>query len=105
MAKNTALVAGALGVVSRATMTYLADKPDWDVIGLSRRAPDFQTAARFLQLDLTNATACREALHDLTDITHVFYCANAPRSTVAEEVEPSLAILQYFDVGIGAGHE
>ncbi|MGB0551580.1 MAG: hypothetical protein ACPGQV_03235 [Alphaproteobacteria bacterium] len=55
MAKNTALVAGALGVVVRATMTYLADKPDWDVIGLSlsQRAPDFQTATRFLQHDLT----------------------------------------------------
>jgi hypothetical protein len=53
MAKNTALVAGALGVVVRASMTSLADKPDWDVIGFSRRAPDFQTATRFLQLDLT----------------------------------------------------
>ena len=75
MAKNTGLVAGPLSVVVRATMTYLADKPDWDVIGLPRRAPDFQTATRFLQLDLTDSTACREALHDLTNITHVFYCA------------------------------
>ena len=53
MAKNTGLVAGARGVVVRATMTYLADKPDWDVIGLYRCALDFQTAARFLKLDLT----------------------------------------------------
>lgn len=75
-------------------MTYLADKPDWDVIGLSRRAPDFQTATRFLQLNLTDATACREALRDLTNITHVFYCAYVPRATFAEEVEPNLAMSQ-----------
>jgi nucleoside-diphosphate-sugar epimerase len=58
MAKKTALVVGALGVVGRAMLTYLETLPDWDVIGVSRRLPDFPTKARFKQLDLTEAAAC-----------------------------------------------
>jgi nucleoside-diphosphate-sugar epimerase len=94
MAKKTALVAGALGVVGRATMTYLNELDDWNVIGLSRRAPDFKTDARFHQLDLTDADACRTVLGDIHDITHVFYCAYAPRLTFADEVDVNLAMLR-----------
>jgi nucleoside-diphosphate-sugar epimerase len=94
MAKKTALVAGALGVVGRATMTYLSGLDDWNVIGVSRRTPDFKTNARFHQLDLTDAEACRAILHDVHDVTHVFYCAYAPRPTFAAEVDVNLAMLR-----------
>ncbi len=94
MAKKTALVLGALGVVGRATMTHLAARPEWEVIGLSRRAPDFETSARFLQVDLSDATACRDALGGLADVTHVFFCAYAPRPTYEAEVDVNLAMLQ-----------
>jgi hypothetical protein len=42
-----ALVAGALGVTGRALMNHLASLSEWEVIGLSRRSPEFQTTARF----------------------------------------------------------
>ncbi len=94
MAKKTALVAGALGVVGRATMTHLAAQTDWDVIGISRRAPDFTTAARFLQLDLTDGAACGSVLGALAEVTHVFFCAYAPCPTYEEEVVANLTMLR-----------
>ena len=94
MTKKTALVAGALGVVGRATMTYLASQPDWEVIGLSRRSPDFATSARFHPLDLTDRAACAQVLRALPEVTHVFFCAYAPRSTYEEEVEVNLLMLR-----------
>ena len=93
MAKKTALVAGALGVVGRATMTYLEAQSDWEVIGLSRRAPDFETMARFHQLDLTDGAACHGVLNGVTDVTHVFFCAYAPRPSVEIEADVNLAML------------
>ena len=38
-ARYHALVAGASGVVGRRLAEVLAGDPDWEVIGLSRRAP------------------------------------------------------------------
>jgi nucleoside-diphosphate-sugar epimerase len=100
MAKKTALVVGALGVVGRAMLTYLETQPDWDVIGVSRRAPDFPTKARFEQLDLTDAAACRAVLGQFQDVTHVFYCAYAPRPTFEAEVVVNLAMLKNLMAGL-----
>lgn len=100
MAKKTALVAGALGVVGRAMLTHLEGHPDWDVIGLSRRAPDFKTDARFQRLDLEDAEACRAVLGGLCDVTHVFYCAYAPRPTFEAEVDINLAMLRNLMAGL-----
>ena len=47
-----ALIAGALGVVGRALVEHLENDPKWDVIGLSRRSPDFETSAKFISVDL-----------------------------------------------------
>jgi nucleoside-diphosphate-sugar epimerase len=73
---------------------YLEGRSDWDVIGLSRRAPDFKTGVRYLQLDLTDADACRRVLGELTAVTDVFYCAYAPRPTFGEEAEVNLIMLR-----------
>ena len=56
-----ALIAGALGVVGRALVEHLDDDPEWEVIGLSRRAPDFETKATFLSLDLLDPAATQSA--------------------------------------------
>ena len=71
------LVVGALGLVGRGVLEAMEDAADYELIGLSRRAPDFPTRARFLSLDLTDRTACRNVLSDpvLSDITHVVYTA------------------------------
>ena len=91
---------GALGVVGRAMLTYFDGHPDWAVIGLSRRAPDFKTGARFEQLDLEDAEACRAVLGGLNDVTHVFYCAYAPRPTFEAEVVVNLAMLRNLMAGL-----
>lgn len=72
---GTVLVAGALGVVGRAALECYAAREGWEVIGLSRRAPDFETRARWVSLDLTDRVACEAALPDLRDVTHVVYAA------------------------------
>jgi hypothetical protein len=41
---NKALVAGALGVTGRALVNHLVSLGNWEVIALSRRRPEFQTA-------------------------------------------------------------
>lgn len=68
---------------------------DWDVVALSRRQPDFETAARYVSVDLLDRQAvdsfCRESCRD---VTHVFFTALQSRSTVFEEVAPNLAMLQ-----------
>jgi nucleoside-diphosphate-sugar epimerase len=89
----TALIAGALGVVGRALVEHLEDDPDWRVIGLSRRAPDFGTSATFLSVDLLDAADTKAKLGGLADVTHVFFTPYAPRATFAEEVAPNLAML------------
>lgn len=92
-----ALIAGALGVVGRALVEHLEDDPDWEVVGLSRRAPDFETSATFLSLDLLDRAATQSALGDISDVaadvTHVFFTPYAPRETFAAEVAPNLAML------------
>ena len=70
-----ALVAGALGVVGRANVEHLTSLPGWEVVALSRRAPDFETQATFVATDLTDAKGCRDALKDHRDFTHVIFAA------------------------------
>lgn len=75
MAKRKALVAGGLGIVGRALVQHLETLDDWDIVALSRRAPDFDTRATFIPVDLTDRAACEAALGDLGDITHIFFAA------------------------------
>lgn len=70
-----ALVVGGLGVVGRANVEYFSTLPDWSVVGLSRRAPDFETRARFIACDVTDRGALRSALAGHPDITHVIFAA------------------------------
>jgi len=84
MAKYKALVAGATGVVGRRLASYLASRPDWEVTGLSRRAP---TGAPFssIEVDLTDARDCAAKLSDIAPATHILYAARYQHSTGAPE--------------------
>ncbi|MEP4379600.1 MAG: SDR family oxidoreductase [Alphaproteobacteria bacterium] len=93
MTQNTALIAGALGVTGRALVEHLEDKPDWDIVALSRRAPDFPTRATFLSVDLTDAADCRAKLAAHREITHVFYTAYSQQATVAAEIPVNVGML------------
>jgi nucleoside-diphosphate-sugar epimerase len=77
MAKHKVVIFGALGLVGRSVIQALEGRTDWDVIGISRRAPDFATRARFVALDLTDRTACMRVLGatPFADVSHVVYAA------------------------------
>jgi nucleoside-diphosphate-sugar epimerase len=88
-----ALVVGALGVTGRAAVNYLTSLGDWEVIGLSRRTPEFQTSANYIAVDLLDRSALEERLGEMTDITHVFFAALQPAANFFDEVAPNLAML------------
>jgi nucleoside-diphosphate-sugar epimerase len=74
---STLLVAGASGVVGQAAVEAFAARAGWQVVAVSRRAPDIPPAAqwRHLPLDLRDEGACREAATGLRDVTHVVFAA------------------------------
>ena len=69
------LVVGGLGVVGRANVEYFTTLPDWSVVALSRRAPDFDTPAQFISCDVTDRSALRSVLAGHPEITHVVFAA------------------------------
>jgi nucleoside-diphosphate-sugar epimerase len=93
MSDRHAVVVGGLGVIGRALIDHLTGDPSWDVVALSRRAPDFETTARFLSVDLREKDSATAALAELTETTHVFYAAYQPMPTRSLEVDANLALL------------
>ncbi len=94
MARQVALVAGALGVVGRAMLEKLEHMPEWDIIGLSRRKPDFPTRAKFISLDLGDKASVAALAGDLAPVTHLFYAAVQQTATFAEGVPVNLNMLR-----------
>ena len=88
-----ALVAGALGVSGRALVNHLVALGDWEVIGLSRRKPEFKTPARYIAVDLLNRSDVEA--QELGEITHIFYAALQMQGNLFEEVAPNLAMLRH----------
>ena len=93
MARKTAVVVGSLGVIGRNLVHHLEPQDEWDIVGLSRRTPDFPTRMRAIAVDLLDEADCGAKLGDLTGATHVFYCAFQARPTWAEHNAPNLAML------------
>ena len=73
--QNKAVVVGALGVIGRYIVEKLLDEPDWQVVGLSRRAKPDSPRYRHVSVDLLDADDTNRKLAALTDVTHVFYAA------------------------------
>lgn len=94
MKTKKCIVAGALGVAGRALIEHLEACGHWEIIGLSRRPPNFRTSARFIAVDLEDAADCTEKLAATTGVTHIFFAAYTPRPSLAAEVGPNLAMLQ-----------
>lgn len=91
--KRTALIVGGTGVAGRALLAHLTSLDDWDVIGVSRRRPDFQTRARWIEADLHDEQAARAQLGGLKDVTHLFYTAYVDAPSFAEQRAPNSAML------------
>lgn len=95
-AGNKAIVTGVTGVIGRSLAQYLSSQENWTVIGLSRRKTDLaDVPGRFqhIQIDLLNASECRDKLRGVQGITHIFHAAYVDRPTMAERVPPNMAIL------------
>lgn len=91
-----ALVAGALGVSGRALVNHLATREGWEVIGLSRRSPEFQSPARHIAIDLLNRSDVEACADSLGDVNHIFFAALYWGKNVFEEVTPNLAMLTHI---------
>jgi nucleoside-diphosphate-sugar epimerase len=89
-----ALVAGALGVSGRALVNHLLDLGDWEVIGLSRRKPEFKTLARYIAIDLLQRSDVETCVDELGEVTHIFFAALQMGGNFFEEIAPNLAMLQ-----------
>lgn len=76
MSVGNVVVAGASGVVGQAAVEAFV-AAGWNVIALSRRAPDIAPSPRWqhLKLDLLDADACSAAAREMSGITHVVYAA------------------------------
>ena len=95
------LVVGALGLVGQGVLEDMEDASNWELIGVSRRLPDFATRARFISLDLTDRAACRQAftVPALGGVTHLVYTALHERPDLiggwreAEQIETNRIML------------
>jgi len=73
--QNKAVVVGGLGVIGRYIVERLIEKPDWQVVGLSRRKTSDRPRYRHIAIDLLDAEDTESKLAELRDVTHVFYAA------------------------------
>jgi nucleoside-diphosphate-sugar epimerase len=92
MPTRKCIVAGALGVAGRGLLAELENRPEWDVVAISRRRPDFDSRADFMAIDLLDPQQTQRAMKGI-DATHIFFAAYAPRGTLAQEVSPNAAML------------
>jgi len=94
MSRPCALIAGASGVVGRALVRTLAERPDWDVIALSRSATPGSNY-RAIAADLSCATDTRDRVASLAEVTHLLYCARATHSMAQREsVDDNVVMLR-----------
>ena len=73
--KGKMLVIGARGIVGRSVIQYFSQRPYWEVIGVSRRKPEFGKDLDWINLDLRDKESCEAHLAGLSDITHISYSA------------------------------
>lgn len=73
--KKKIMIVGALGTVGRSALEYFEALPEWDVVGLSRRAPDFDTRAEWVSVDLRDKADAATKIGSVSGITHIAYAA------------------------------
>lgn len=100
--KRVVLVIGATGMTGRYFLQYADRSAALEAIGVSRRAPDYPTDARFISIDLSNADEAHSRLSGLPDVTDVVYAGFVPAPTWQEQVAPNVAMLVNTVRGIEA---
>ena len=93
MKHNTALIAGASGLIGNRIAEQLIVAGNWDVIALARRPPATPNM-RWIAVDLADLEDCRCKLVDLPAVTHVFYAARYDHPEgIRESVDINAAML------------
>jgi nucleoside-diphosphate-sugar epimerase len=93
MALNTALIAGASGLIGRRIAEHLLATGNWDVIGVARRPPH-TPGIRWIGVDLADLEDTRRKLAGLEGVTHVFHAARFDHPEGSpESVEINAAML------------
>ncbi|MEV3869981.1 SDR family oxidoreductase [Streptomyces sp. NPDC049906] len=97
-----ALVVGGTGIAGRALCRELVER-GWQVLSLSRTAPEPRAGVRAVTADLTDPRSVATALAGLAP-THVFLTAWSPRATEAENIAVNSAMVRHvLDAAGGAG--
>ena len=91
--RKTALVIGATGIIGGNLIRHLDTLEDWDVIGLSRGAPDYHSRMEHISVDLLDPGDCEAKLGRLGHVTHVFFAGYTDRPTWAEQDPANTALL------------
>lgn len=93
MPRNSAIIAGATGVIGRGLTESLATD-GWDVVALARKPLDIP-GARVISVDLTSAVDSRAKLSEFTGTTHIFYAARFDHAAgTLEPIDANLAMLR-----------
>lgn len=103
MKQYKALVAGGVGVIGRQLVNHLASRPEWDVIGLSRRTPDDAKPGEHIAVDLLDPDDVRAKLAGLDGITHIFHAAYQEKPTPQALIDANLGMLRNL-VSVVAEH-
>ena len=91
---KTAVIAGATGVVGRNLLKYLLRSGDWNIIALSRRAPDIEGDYRHIEVDLLDPSDCHAKLGGPLGATHIYFAAYVEKPTWTETVPPNVEMLR-----------
>lgn len=94
MATNTALVAGASGLVGGNLIEHLSRLGGWRIVGLSRQPADLSAQFQHVPVDLLDPADCRARLTGLADVTHLFFAALQSPADRTEEARVNLAMLR-----------
>jgi len=90
---QTAIIAGASGLIGRRIAERLLATGGWNVIGLARRPPATGDL-RWIAVDLADANDCKQKLGGLKQATHIFYAARYDHpENMPEPVDVNTAML------------
>ena len=100
MPRRKLLVAGGVGLIGRAVIEHFEAREQLEIVGLSRRRPDFDTRATFVSVDRRDRQACARELAPHRDTTHLVYAAVSEKPDLirgwrdADQIEVNAAMFR-----------
>jgi nucleoside-diphosphate-sugar epimerase len=103
MSRPKALIVGVTGIVGNNLARHLLSTGEWDVVGVSRRAPKGMSQVQAVTVDLQDRAATQQSLQDVS-ATHVFYCTWTRQQTETENIRVNGAMItNLLDAVIASG--